>query len=217
MRCENNVVVPELNVEPPCRNLGKARSMQGEGMIATTIQQRSAKTDQIATFYVGELLLGLDIDGVQEINRLLEITPVAHAADCVCGVINLRGDVVTVLDLRTILQLPATEIGPNTRNVIIRSQDESIGLLVDQVADILAIPQDEISPPPANVSGVDGRFFSGRPHVGRRHCRHVRCQRSNDEFVIRLKHNPFFVKVDCRSHTPRTPAIHFSFQSRVTL
>lgn len=116
---------------------------------------------QYATFYVGELLLGVDIRQVQEINRQLTVTDVPHAPECVRGVINLRGEVTTVMDLRTILGLPGTEITRDTRNLIVNCNEESIGLLVDGISDILTLRSSQIDPPPTNVNGIQGRFFSG--------------------------------------------------------
>ena len=116
---------------------------------------------QFATFYVGHMLLGVDIRVVQEINRQSEITQVPHAPDYVRGVINLRGDVATIVDLRSILGLPPSEASRQTRNLIVHHQGEAIGLLVDQISDILTLREDEISPPPTNVEGVDGRLMSG--------------------------------------------------------
>lgn len=116
---------------------------------------------QYATFYVGGLLLGIPIHQVQEINRHLEVTHVPHASSAIRGVINLRGEVVSVVDLPHVLGLPSAEITATSRNVIIHHGDELIGLMVDDVADILAIQRCEISPSPANVNGVEGRFFKG--------------------------------------------------------
>jgi purine-binding chemotaxis protein CheW len=116
---------------------------------------------QFATFYVGHMLLGVDIRVVQEINRQSEITQVPHAPEYVRGVINLRGEVATVVDLRTILGLPKSSSSQQTRNLIVHHQGEAIGLLVDRISDILTLREDEISPPPTNVDGVDGRLMSG--------------------------------------------------------
>ncbi|NUQ62002.1 MAG: chemotaxis protein CheW [Pirellulales bacterium] len=116
---------------------------------------------EFATFYIGDLLLAADIHQVREINRHFELTPVPHAPPCVRGVINLRGDVVTVVDLRTILGLGQTEIARQTRNVIVHSRDEQIGMLVDRVADTIRVPSDAVEPPPANVQSADASFFKG--------------------------------------------------------
>ncbi|MBL9164831.1 MAG: chemotaxis protein CheW [Planctomycetaceae bacterium] len=132
-------------------------------MTATLAPDRTATAveRQFATFYVGHMLLGVDIRIVQEINRQNEITQVPHAPDYVRGVINLRGDVATVVDLRTILGLPKSDSDRQSRNLIVHHQGEAIGLLVDRISDILTLRGDEITPPPTNVDGVDGRLMSG--------------------------------------------------------
>ncbi len=119
------------------------------------------EVQQFATFYVGNLLLGIEIGAVQEINRQLEVTPVPGAPRQVRGVINLRGEVATVIDLRTVLGMTPAEETRFTRNLIIHSQEESIGLYVDKISDILAINTSDISPAPSNVQGVDGKFIRG--------------------------------------------------------
>lgn len=116
---------------------------------------------QLATFYVDELLLGMEIDQVQEINRHLDITEIPDAPPNLRGVINLRGDVVTIVDMRSILGLPRQDISDSSRNVVIQSHDEQIGLLVDRIADIVNVDPEEIEPAPANIDGVGGRFFRG--------------------------------------------------------
>ena len=116
---------------------------------------------QLATFYVGDLLLGLDIDKVQEINRRLDLTRVPHSPDSVRGVINLRGEVVTVIDLRTVLGMPATVVSETTRNLVVNNDGELVGLCVDQIADIITLPNEAITTPPSNTSEVDGKFFEG--------------------------------------------------------
>jgi purine-binding chemotaxis protein CheW len=116
---------------------------------------------EFATFYVGHLLLGIDIRQTEEINRQLDLTPVPHAPACVRGVVNLRGEVVTVLDLRNILGLEPLAVGQSSRNVVVRNETEQVGLLVDRVADVVTVRAEEMELPPANVNGVSGRFFKG--------------------------------------------------------
>lgn len=106
---------------------------------------------QLATFYVGDLFVGVEIDKVQEINRRTDLVPAPGAPSHVRGVVNLRGDVVTVLDLRQILGLPSKPIHRQNRNVVTHSNGELIGLLVDRIADILSISSFAISPAPANL------------------------------------------------------------------
>ncbi len=123
----------------------------------------SASTEglEIATFYLEDALLGIPIEQVEEINHHVELTPVPHAPASVCGVINLRGHVVTVIDLRTVLGLAPGVITRGTCNVVVRWRGEQIGLLVDRVGDVVYAGRKEIEEPPANVAGTDGRFFRG--------------------------------------------------------
>ena len=132
-------------------------------MSSTLVTEHSTELSeqQYATFYVGNLLLGIDIKQVQEINRQLNVPDVPQAPECVRGVINLRGEVTTVIDLRNILGLEQSEVTRTSRNLIVNSGEETIGLLVDRISDILALSSAQISPPPTNIKGVHGRSFLG--------------------------------------------------------
>jgi purine-binding chemotaxis protein CheW len=116
---------------------------------------------EIASFYLGDVLLGLPIDQVEEMNHHFNLTPVPQAPQCVRGVMNLRGNVVTVIDLRVILGLEPTVITRQTCNVVVSSRDEQIGILTDRVGDVVRTRWSSIEPPPANVVGSDGRYFRG--------------------------------------------------------
>lgn len=114
---------------------------------------------KVIAFRLGDLLLGISIDRIREINRNVVPTPVPAAPAAVRGVANLRGEVITVLDLRTLLGLPVCDDSSHARLLVIDSEDESIGLIVDQVADVFNVESDDRAPLPANVAGVDSRFF----------------------------------------------------------
>lgn len=116
---------------------------------------------QLAAFYLGDQLMAVDIHQVQEINRHVTTTPVPHAPDYVRGVVNLRGEVVTVLDLRAVLGMGPTTLTKDSRNVIVNWQGEKNGLLVDRVADVVTTDTNDIDHPPANVNGMDACFFQG--------------------------------------------------------
>lgn len=121
---------------------------------------------QLATFWLGGLLLGIDIRCIRGINRVGTLTLVPEAPAMVAGVVNLRGDVVTVVDLRTILNLDRAEITPRTRLLIVQSESESIGLLVDRVADVVTVSTNNAEPMPANLSDVASRYFNQVYRVG---------------------------------------------------
>jgi len=120
----------------------------------------------VAAFYVGEMHLGIDIRVVREINRIVAFTPVPHSPPQVRGVINLRGEVVTVMDLRVILGLGTTEISKNAKNVIVQSDSEQVGLLVDRIGDTICVPKNAIEPVPANMRSADAELFKGVCRMG---------------------------------------------------
>ena len=121
----------------------------------------SAKSVEMATFYVGDSLCGMDILKVQEINKLLDMTEVPLAPDYVKGILNLRGQIVTVIDLGNKLSLSSTETSSDTRNIIVNSNGEYIGLLVDRIGDVERTDLDNVEPPPANIGGIQGKYFEG--------------------------------------------------------
>ena len=123
--------------------------------------ESNQKTVELATFYMGDALCGMDILKVQEINKLLEMTDVPQAPEYVKGIVNLRGQIVTVIDLGKKLGLSKTDLGLETRNIIVSSKNEYIGLLVDRIGDVERTDWDKIEPPPANIGGVQGRYFEG--------------------------------------------------------
>lgn len=115
----------------------------------------------LVTFHVGEVCCGIDILHVQEINKLSEITPVPKAPGYVRGVLNLRGQIVTIIDLADKFRIDSFRISGTNRNIIIRSGNEYIGLFVESVGDVLQGKPDDMEPPPANTGNDLGKFFKG--------------------------------------------------------
>lgn len=114
---------------------------------------------ELAIFSIDEMLCGIDIAHVQEINKHFEVTPVHHAPSYVRGVVNLRGQIVTVIDLRKKFGLEAMPINEDMRIVIVNSGEESIGILVDGVDDVIIIDPKDLNAPPSNLSGINGAYF----------------------------------------------------------
>jgi purine-binding chemotaxis protein CheW len=110
---------------------------------------------------VGNIRCGIAITQIQEINKQIDMTPVHHAPAYVRGVINLRGQIVTVVDLRVKFGLPPLELNEDRCIVVVRWSGESIGLLADRIQDIVTADAADILDPPANIRGVTGAFFSG--------------------------------------------------------
>jgi purine-binding chemotaxis protein CheW len=123
--------------------------------------QKRTGTVELATFYVGDALCGMDILKVQEINKLMEMTRVPQAPTYVTGILNLRGQIVTVIDLGKKLGLAQIEFNDKTRNIIVNSGNEYIGLLVSHISDVIEAEWEKVEKPPANIGGVQGAFFKG--------------------------------------------------------
>ncbi|MFH1138507.1 MAG: chemotaxis protein CheW [Pseudomonadota bacterium] len=114
---------------------------------------------QFVTFRIDDHLLGIDVLGVREINRALEITPVPRSPAYVRGLVNLRGQIVTVFDLGVRLGFEPRLISETTHNVILKS--EVVGLMVDAIGDVAQTDEEDVEPPPANVGGIEGEFIEG--------------------------------------------------------
>jgi purine-binding chemotaxis protein CheW len=117
---------------------------------------------QLVTFRIGEEEFGVDILRVQEIIRIMEITRVPKAPDFVEGVINLRGKVIPIIDLRKRFGLGVKEHDKHTRIIVIEMNNMIVGFVVDAVSEVLRIPADTVEPPPpAVMGGIDSEYISG--------------------------------------------------------
>ena len=116
---------------------------------------------QLVSFNIGDEEFGVDILKVQEINRMVEITKVPQAPHYVEGVINLRGKVIPIVDLRKRFNLEVKEYDKNTRIVVVDIEGAIIGMVVDSVSEVLRLPSDTIEPPPEIVTGVNSEYIKG--------------------------------------------------------
>ncbi len=126
--------------------------------------QQTIRTEDmrdLVLFQVDDMTCGLDTSLIQEINKQTEITVVHRAPDYVRGVMNLRGEIATIIDLRKKFNLESIDINKEMKVVVVRQGSENIGLLVDSVTDVVMADSRDIAPPPSNVSGVPGIFFEG--------------------------------------------------------
>ncbi len=116
---------------------------------------------ELATFYVGNALCGMDILKVQEINKLMQMTKVPQAPEYVLGILNLRGQIVTIIDLGKKLGLGETDLSQDPRNIIVNSEGGHVGLLVRQISDVVEADMEKKEHAPANMGGIQGEFFTG--------------------------------------------------------
>ncbi|MGA3132503.1 MAG: chemotaxis protein CheW [Terracidiphilus sp.] len=137
--------------------------------MATSITNPEVAEDLlVATFQLGsdDGVFGIDATLIQEVVMVGELTPVRHAPDYVAGIRNLRGRIITVIDLCVRLGLDAIEIGLESRILIADWKGEPVGLLVNRVADAVALEAGSLQPAPPNLHGVQmqkllGVFRSG--------------------------------------------------------
>jgi len=121
----------------------------------------SSNEIQLVVFKLGREEYGVSILQVQEIKRMTDITRVPHTPDYITGVINLRGSVLPVVDLKKRLDLPAQTHTDHTRIIIVKIDEIVVGMVVDAVSEVLAIDQENIESPDAVVGGVAANFISG--------------------------------------------------------
>ena len=110
-----------------------------------------AQTSQYCTFYLDKLLFGVELQGVQEVIRTLGMTQVPLAPGVVSGLINLRGQIVTAVDLRRRLDLKPRPADALPMNVVIRSADGSVSLLVDEIGDVVEVEEASFEAPPETL------------------------------------------------------------------
>ncbi|MBU3983688.1 MAG: chemotaxis protein CheW [Proteobacteria bacterium] len=103
----------------------------------------------------------MDILKIQEINKLMDMTKVPQAPSYVTGILNLRGQIVTIIDLGKKLGLGSTDTTLSSRNIIVSSPGEHVGLLVTRFSDVISADTAKIERAPANMGGIQGEFFSG--------------------------------------------------------
>jgi purine-binding chemotaxis protein CheW len=115
---------------------------------------------QYASCLLGSLFVGIAVDSVQAVTNVAELTPVPQAPPFVSGLMNLRGQIVTVLDLRQCLGVDDPRDRLRPVHLILRSEDECIGLLVDEVGDVLAIDEVDCEPPPKTLSDRSRRLIT---------------------------------------------------------
>ncbi len=136
--------------------------------MSNTQTSQAGQTVLLATFFVRDALCALDAAGVQEVIRLGPVTPVAYAPDEVVGIVNLRGRIVTIVDLGLRLGFPQHVAGGDSRIFIIEDRNEFIGLLVDRVDEVVEVESGNWQAPPANVNWGQARFFKGVCRAGGR-------------------------------------------------
>ncbi|MEW8605132.1 MAG: chemotaxis protein CheW [Candidatus Thiodiazotropha sp.] len=116
---------------------------------------------QFVTFILMDEVYGINVMQVQEVLRITEIAPVPGAPPYVLGIINLRGNVVTVIDTRTRFGLPTTEVDDASRIIVIESEKQVVGILVDAVAEVVELRETDIDVAPNVGTEESSRYIQG--------------------------------------------------------
>jgi len=130
-------------------------------MSSTALKRHDDELLQLVTFSIADEEFGVDILKVQEIIRTMEISKVPRSPDFVEGVINLRGKVIPIIDLRRRFGLAHKQHDKNTRIIVIEMTDVNVGFVVDAVSEVRRIPAGTVDPPPPVVAGMDSEYICG--------------------------------------------------------
>ncbi len=150
--------------------------MSGQDPQAQQTQSEKDPQLQWATFLLAEELYGINVMQVKEVLRLTEIAPVPGAIHYIVGIINLRGNVITVIDTRALFGLQPTEPSNDSRIIVIELEDQVIGMLVDAVAEVIYLRQSQVECAPSVGTDESSKFISGVSY-------------HNDELIILLDLN----------------------------
>jgi purine-binding chemotaxis protein CheW len=126
-----------------------------------TNNKNTEQSRQYSTFYVSDLYFGIDVLNVQEVLRYQEMTRVPLAPDVIEGLINLRGQIVTAVDLRKRLNVKPRDPDSMPMNIVVQSDDGAVSLLVDEISDVLEVNPASYEPPPQNLPPEQRELIEG--------------------------------------------------------
>lgn len=163
LKSENTLLrTPSVSQQSAMQVQAERNRSQGESRAAE--QQKSKKAldsiIQLVGFEIGREYYGIEISRIKEINRMTEITKVPRAPQFIEGVINLRGTVIPVINLRTKVRMPKKEYDKDTRIIIVELSGKTIGFIVDKVREVLRIPDHLLDPPPALTVGSRAEYIT---------------------------------------------------------
>ncbi len=163
--------------------------MQSEETVMTSTEDsgRDSSTHlqaQFATFLVGDLLFGVDVMQVQEIIRYQEMTPVPQSSPMIEGLINLRGQIITAIDMRRRLGLEERDADHLPMNVVVRHEDEVISLLVDEIGDVLEVSASQFEQTPDTIEARSRELVEGVYKLDGKLLLVLDCARATDVEVV---------------------------------
>lgn len=139
--------------------------MQKQTMLMEELENEDTQKDQYLIFSVGHEYYGIEIRSVTEIIGIQNITRVPELPDYIKGIINLRGRIIPVMDVRLRFKKEELDYNDRTCVIVVDFGDVTVGLIVDSVSEVLSIREQDIIPPP-ELTGAGRRFISGIGKVG---------------------------------------------------
>ena len=162
---------PITEAEVPAPEAGESRALRpgrrlgiGPGKLAETTEHEV----QVVTFKLGKEEYAIDILQVQEIVMVTEITRMPKAPRFIEGIVNLRGQMIPIIDMRKRFDLPQAEHDAETRIIIVDIGREIVGMVVDGVKEVIRLPDSSISPPPPMIQGISSEYLKGIGQIGER-------------------------------------------------
>ena len=149
-------------------------------------EEEDTQKGKYLTFIIGNESYGIGIEFVTEIIGILPITEIPELPEYIRGIINLRGEIIPVMDIRLRFKKELKEYNERTCIVVIDINDNSVGLIVDSVAEVITIPDEDIVPPPSLNGGLSNRYIKGIGKVGNEVKLILECEKllSKDELEI---------------------------------
>lgn len=120
-----------------------------------------ARDTQLCTFFVRGMFLGIDVTCIQEVIRYQPVTVVPLTSSAIAGLINLRGHIVTAIDLRVRLGLPPRDLAERPINVVVRTPDGAVSLLIDEIGDVIEVDDDSFERPPDTLDDCARALIRG--------------------------------------------------------
>jgi purine-binding chemotaxis protein CheW len=134
--------------------------------VETDTAMDKGKKAELICFTLGAELYCLDVTHATRILKVPKVVPLPKAPDYVLGIINLRGQIISVMDLRKRLDVQAPQVNESSKIIIVRRHGMEMGLLVDSVLNLMEVPEVDILPPPHNITGEKREFVRGQISSG---------------------------------------------------
>jgi len=153
--------IPTAMAPEPAHPAARAHNISFFASPVREERKAAEATEHLATFFLSREEYGIDVRLVQEIIRITEITPVPRAPESIKGVINLRGQIIPVVDLKKKLGLGDVDLGRRARIVVVKLRERLVGLLVDAASQVLKVPVSSIDPAPDAVVEIEADYIRG--------------------------------------------------------